>query len=684
MEGVFLFFILTSILGIVFAFVNIVQILKQEDGNKRMREVSSYIRRGAMAYLKKQYTILSIYVVVLAILLAVFLKDGPMLALAFVAGSALSAFTGFMGMNIATIANKKTAQAATRGLHSALGLGFSAGLVTSMLAVGLGLLGVTVLYLYLNNIEALFGFALGASSVALFSRVGGGIYTKAADIGADLVGKVEKRIPEDDPRNPAVIADNVGDNVGDIAGMGADLFESYVDSIIAAMAIGALALGATFGTAGVVFPLMIAAVGILASIAASFFVRFNRWFDAHDAFQIAILITSVLIAVVMYFLTVEMFGNMALFWAIVIGLATGWLVGYNTDYYTSEKGKYTKEIADTSQKGIAPVFLKGIVVGMQSIRNTLLFIALAIILSFYVGATAGLGTEDVFILGLYAVAIAAVAMLSTLGVSLAVDAFGPVADNAGGIAEMSSLPRSVRKVTDELDAAGNTTAAMGKGFAIGSAALTAIALFFTYNTTIGKLQGMENLIVNITRPEVMVGLFIGGMLPFYFCAITLGSVERTATRIVEEVRRQFREIKGLMEGKAEPDYEKCVEISSGAALKEMILPGIVVIASPLLVGILLGPMAVAGLLAGAMVSGVSLAVLLANSGAAWDNAKKRWEMHKEETEEWYRRHAALVEGDTVGDPFKDTSGPSLNILIKLMSIVALIFASLFLTPVIVV
>ncbi len=648
--------IAAALLGIAFCVYNALNILKAPAGDKKMQEISNFIREGAMAYLKRQYKILAIFVIVVAAILFYFISFPT--AVSFVIGALCSALAGFLGMNIATLANVRTTNAAKKGMKEALNISFSSGLVMAMFASCIALLAIVSLMTLFRHcdlgftVAEIFGFSFGASSVALFARVGGGIYTKAADVGADLVGKVEKHIPEDDPRNPAVIADNVGDNVGDVAGMGADLFESYVGAIISSMAIG----WAAFDINGINFPLLLAAIGVIASIIAAFFVKNSK--EPHSGFIKGLIYSSIIVAIVSFAVLPMFFSEwLNIFIVVLTGLVVGILIGWNTDRYTSEKEKYAKQIAEASKSGVATTILKGFVVGMRSTRNTLLILAVGIFLAYYFG-------------NLYGIALAGVAMLSTLGISLAIDAFGPVVDNAGGIAEMSSQPKEVRKITDALDAAGNTTAAMGKGFAIGSAALTAMALFAVYT------MKADLAAINVANANVLIGVLIGAMLPFYFSSLTINAVERAAFAMVEEVRRQFREIKGLLQGKAKPDYARCVEISTNNALKAMIAPGLLAIIAPILIGFLIGKEALGGLLVGSLATGVCLAVMLSNSGGAWDNAKKLLEQNKEDSEEWHKRHDATVIADTVGDPFKDTSGPSLNILIKLMSIVALIFAPL--------
>ncbi len=618
----------------------------------RVNELSGIIQSGAMAFLYREYKALVPFVVAVAAVLA--WKISIPSAVCFIAGALCSAFTGYVGMKVATKSNGKTAFAAMNGMNGALNIAFLGGSVMGMTVVGVGLLGVIGMFLIFGDANIITAFGFGASSIALFARVGGGIYTKAADVGADLVGKVEAGIPEDDPRNPAVIADNVGDNVGDIAGMGADLFESYVNSIIAAMAIGALVAG----IAGVMYPMMLAAVGILASILGMFFVRVKEGGDPAKALRNGLGATGLFMCLGTFFLTKWVFlGDLTLFYAVVSGVVSGLLIGVATEYYTSGDYPSVKEIAQASETGAATNILAGLGVGMKSTTIPVILVCVAILAGVKFG-------------GLYGISCAAVGMLAITGMALSVDAYGPISDNAGGIAEMADLPESVREITDKLDAVGNTTAAVGKGLAIGSAALTALALFVAY------AQATNLQTIDLKDPKVMIGLFIGGLLPFVFSALSIQAVSRAAEKMIEEVRRQFREIPGIMEGTGRPEYERCVDISTAAALREMIIPGIMAVVAPIAVGLGLGAAALGGLLGGSIVTGVMMAIFMSNAGGAWDNAKKFIESGNHGGK-GTAPHAAAVVGDTVGDPFKDTAGPSLNILIKLMSVVATVLAPLF-------
>ena len=647
---------LFAAVALLFALYKARYVSKCDAGNSRMQEIAAAIAEGASAFLRAEYKILAIFIVVLFVLITIFIDFGT--AVCFVIGACFSILAGFFGMRVATKANVRTANAAlTSGMNKALSVAFSGGSVMGMCVVGLGLLGCSLIYIITGNYNILFGFSLGASSIALFARVGGGIYTKAADVGADLVGKVEAGIPEDDPRNPAVIADNVGDNVGDVAGMGADLFESYVGALVSALTLGVSVQG-LFTGAGAIFPLIIAAVGILGSVIATFFVRGKDDSNPHKALKMGSYVSAVIVAVLSVVLSYSFFDKIYYALAIIAGLIVGLVIGFVTEVYTSDDYKSVKRIAAQSETGSATTIISGVAVGMMSTWVPIVLISVGIYVSYAV-------TGD-----LYGIALAAVGMLATTGITVAVDAYGPIADNSGGIAEMSGLDPHVREITDKLDAVGNTTAAMGKGFAIGSAALTALALFVSYATEV-KLAAIDLL-----DPNVVIGLLIGGMLPFAFSALTMDSVSKAAYKMIEEVRRQFREIPGILKGEAKPDYSSCVSISTRAALHEMIVPGVMAVVVPLLVGILLGPAALGGLLAGSLVTGVLLAIYMSNAGGAWDNAKKYIE-GGHNGGKGSDAHKAAVVGDTVGDPFKDTSGPSINILIKLMTVVSLVFAPLF-------
>ena len=687
MENLFWIGFVGFVLAIVFAIMQAKKVMSYSEGTQQMQKIAASIREGANAYLKQQYTtVAKVFVVVFVILLVMaFGSSGKMLSkftpFAFVTGGMFSMLAGFIGMKIATASNARTAQAASESLNKGLRIAFSSGSVMGFTVVGLGMLDITMWYFLLRyvfgisdpvtigNIMVMNG--MGASFMALFARVGGGIYTKAADVGADLVGKVEAGIPEDDPRNPATIADNVGDNVGDVAGMGADLYESYVGSILATFSLGAIA---GYGFKGMLLPLLLAVVGIVCSILGSFLVKTKE-----DATQESLLkslrtgtyTAAILAAVVAAPLTYWILGNWGVYIAILSGLIGGCAIGYFTEYYTSDTYKPTQELAAASETGSATIIIGGISLGLKSTMVSILIVAAAVLVSFFCA-----GGAESFNKGLYGIGIAGVGMLSTLGITLATDAYGPVADNAGGIAEMSGLPDEVRERTDALDSLGNTTAATGKGFAIGSASLTALALLVSY-VDIVQSNTEEVLDLSLTNPLMLVGLFVGAMLTFVFSAFTMSAVQKAAQSIVVEVRRQFRTIPGIMDYKADPDYASCVALCTKGALKEMVAPALLAIVVPIATGLILGPIGVVGLLGGVSVTGFAMAVFMSNAGGAWDNAKKYIEAghHGGKGSDC---HKAAVVGDTVGDPFKDTSGPSLNILIKLCSTVSIVFSGLIL------
>lgn len=676
---------LGAVLALLFAFCTARRVIRFPEGTELMKKISGSIKKGADAYLKRQYKIVLIFFAVMFIILSIMAFAGlltPYVPFAFITGGFFSALSGFIGMKIATLSNARTANACREGLNRGLRVAFSAGSVMGFTVVGLGLLDISVWFFLLKFVfkltneaitSAMLTFGMGASSMALFARVGGGIFTKAADVGADLVGKVEAGIPEDDPRNPAVIADNVGDNVGDVAGMGADLYESYVGSIISACALGVAALHTLEAMA---LPMLLSAVGVVCSILGTFFVRTKEGATQKQllgALSRGTNFSAIIIAIVSLPLVYFILGkeNWTIYFAILAGLVSGVLIGQATEYFTSDSYKPTRNLAATSETGTATIIISGLSVGMLSTLIPIIIIAICVLVAYYVSGGAASSS-----MGLYGIALAAVGMLSTLGITLATDAYGPVADNAGGIAEMACLEKEVRERTDALDSLGNTTAATGKGFAIGSAALTALALMASYIDKVKTIPGgIEKIAdLSITNPTVLTGLFIGACLPFVFAALTMNSVGRAAQSVVKEVRRQFKEITGLMEGKAEADYASCVDLCTKSSLREMVLPTIVAVVVPVIVGLLLGCRGVAGMLAGATASGFLMAVFMSNAGGAWDNAKKYIEsgVHGGKGSE---NHKAAVVGDTVGDPFKDTSGPSINILIKLLSMVSIVFAA---------
>jgi len=651
MSSQIFFCLACSVIALIFAGFLAWRIKKQEVVSKKAERISDVIKQGAMTFLNREYKILFIFVIIISGLMYYFLN--PKIAFAFILGAILSALAGQIGMRVAVLANVRTAEKLKNSIRPGLSVAFNSGTVMSMSVVGLGLLGITILYIIFRSPEIIYGFGFGASSVALFARVGGGIYTKAADVGADLVGKVEKGIPEDDPRNPATIADNVGDNVGDVAGMGADLFESYVDSIIAAMVIGSLV---TIGDRGILLPMVLAATGILVSLVSNIFVKMGPAGAVHKVLNRGIWVATLLMAVSSYGLIKYLEFGVNIFYAFLSGLLAGLIIGLVTEYFTSDKYRLTRGVAKAAKTGAGTNIISGFALGLLSTIIPVIVVSVVIFFAYQWSQ-------------LFGIAIAAVGMLSTLGMTLATDTFGPVVDNAAGIAEMAGMDKEVRKRAEELDAVGNTTAAIGKGFAIGAAALTALVLMISYG------QAVNLPFIDLLNYKVIIGLFLGGLMPFVFSSLALQAVGKAAIAMVEEVRRQFKTIKGIMTGKTEPDYVKCIDISTKAALREMILPSVLSIVVPILVGFVLGAASLAGLLVGAIVSGFLLAVTMANSGGAWDNAKKYIEAGNLGGK-GSEAHKAAVVGDTVGDPFKDTAGPSLNILLKLMAIVALIIAPL--------
>ena len=687
MEKIMAIFTLCGALfALIFAFIMSRRVLKFSEGTDLMKKISQSIRKGANAFLKRQYKIVLVFFGIMFVVLGVMAVLGlltPFVPFAFLSGGFFSAFSGFIGMKIATLSNARTANACREGLNKGLRIAFSAGSVMGFTVVGLGLLDISVWFMLLKFVfklsaseitGAMLTFGMGASAMALFARVGGGIFTKAADVGADLVGKVEAGIPEDDPRNPAVIADNVGDNVGDVAGMGADLYESYVGSVISACALGVSAFSSISAMA---LPMLLAAVGVVCSILGTFLVRTKEGASQKQllrALSRGTNFSAILIAIASFPLVYFVLGadNWKIYFAILAGLVGGVLIGQATEYYTSDSYKPTKKLASTSETGTATIIIGGLSVGMLSTLIPIIIVAVCILVAYFVSGGATSASH-----GLYGIALAAVGMLSTLGITLATDAYGPVADNAGGIAQMAGLEEEVRERTDALDSLGNTTAATGKGFAIGSAALTALALMASYIDKVKGIEGGAERLSNlsITNPTVLVGLFVGACLPFVFAALTMNSVGRAAQSVVKEVRRQFKEIAGLMDGEADPDYASCVDLCTKASLREMVLPTVVAVIVPIIVGLVLGCAGVVGMLAGATASGFLMAVYMSNAGGAWDNAKKYIEsgVHGGKGSDC---HKAAVVGDTVGDPFKDTSGPAINILIKLLSMVSIVFAAI--------
>ncbi|WP_406657604.1 sodium-translocating pyrophosphatase [Methanolobus sp. ZRKC2] len=656
---------LAGLISLLFAGFFARTVLKEDPGSEKMQEIAGAIQEGAMAYLNRQYKTIAIVAVILAVLIFALLEDGSKIAIGFLVGAISSAAAGYVGMNVSVRANVRTAHAASKGLQKAMSVAFRGGAVTGLAVVGLALLGTSGFYILYGDVDLVVGFGFGASLISLFARVGGGIFTKAADVGADLVGKVEAGIPEDDPRNAGVIADNVGDNVGDCAGMGADLFETYVVTVLASMLLGSLILD-SYSNA-ILYPLILGAVAIFASIISVFFVKVGSDGKIMKALYKGVAVSAVLSLIAFYFVTTSLMGDMRFYYAALVGIVIMVLMVVITEYYTSTSYRPVKTIAAASETGAGTNVISGLAIGFESTALPVIIIILGILSSFFVVG----GATDPSI-GLYGIAIAAAAMLSTTGMIVALDSYGPITDNAGGIAEMAGMPSNVRKITDALDAVGNTTKAVTKGYAIGSAALGALALFADYTHKVD----LTETALSLNSPTVLVGLFIGGLLPFIFSAVTMQAVGKAAFKIVNEVRRQFREIPGIMEGTAKPEYGKCVDIVTAAAIREMAIPGALAIFTPLIVGVVLGPAALGGLLIGIIVCGLLLALTMDNGGGAWDNAKKLIEDGKHGGK-GSEAHKAAVVGDTVGDPFKDTSGPALNALIKVVNMVAILFSTLF-------
>jgi K(+)-stimulated pyrophosphate-energized sodium pump len=667
MESIIYLAPLAGVISLLFAGIFARSVLKEEAGSEKMQEIASAIQEGAMAYLNRQYRTIAVVAAILAVLIFVLLPDGTKIAIGFLVGAISSALAGYIGMNVSVRANVRTAHAASKGLQKAMSVAFRGGAVTGLAVVGLALLGTSGFYILYGDVDLVIGFGFGASLISLFARVGGGIFTKAADVGADLVGKIEAGIPEDDPRNAAVIADNVGDNVGDCAGMGADLFETYVVTVLASMLLGSVIL-ASYENA-ILYPLILGAVGIFASIISVFFVKIGSSGNIMNALYKGVAGSAVISLIAFYFVTTSLMGDMRFYYASLVGIAIMVLMVVLTEYYTSKSFRPVKAIAKASETGAGTNVISGLAMGFESTALPVITIVIGILASYYVVG----GAADPAV-GLYGIAIAAAAMLSTTGMIVALDSYGPITDNAGGIAEMAGMPSNVRKVTDSLDSVGNTTKAVTKGYAIGSAALGALALFADYVHKVSPEDFPINL--SLDQPVVLVGLFIGGLLPFVFTAVTMQAVGKAAFKIVTEVRRQFKEIPGIMEGTAKPEYGKCVDIVAAAAIREMAVPGILAIFVPVIVGFVLGPAALGGLLIGIIVCGLLLALTMDNGGGAWDNAKKLIEdgMYGGKGSD---AHKAAVVGDTVGDPFKDTSGPALNALIKVVNMVAILFSSLF-------